>query len=86
MNAHIPALFLCDTKLIFTGEVWLKGPVYVCFKDPLCLGSQPISVTVHQCDEEEKRTEGDGSSEHRLHQEDCPAPQQEHMDKQPERS
>lgn len=29
MNAHIPALFLSDTKLIFTGKVWLKGPVCV---------------------------------------------------------
>lgn len=86
MNAHIPAIFLSDTKLICTGAVWLKGLVCVCVKDPLCLGSQPVSVAVHQCDEEEERTEGDGSSEHRLHQEGCPAPQQEHMDKQPERN
>lgn len=40
-------------------------------------------VAVDECDEQKQRAESDGTCQHRLHQQHCPATQEEDVDEQP---
>ena len=52
------------------------------FSVPGVAHTPTASVAVNQSDEEEEGAEGDGTSEHRFHQQSRPAAQQKHVDKQ----